>query len=197
MQRKTNTARYMNQEIILCFEKAKAGMNQAIEHLDKEFHKIRAGKAHPQMLDSVKVDSYGSVMPLNQVAGINTPDARSILIQPWDKNLIVPIEKAIMAANLGFNPQNDGISIRIIVPELTEERRKDLAKQAKAEMENAKISIRNSRRIAIDEGKKLEKEGIPEDECKKMSADVQKLHDDFIKRADDLYAEKEKEIMTV
>lgn len=197
MQRKTNTARYMNQEIILCFEKAKAGMNQTIEHLDKEFHKIRAGKAHPQMLDSVKVDSYGSVMPLNQVAGINTPDARSILIQPWDKNLIVPIEKAIMAANLGFNPQNDGISIRIIVPELTEERRKDLAKQAKAEMENAKISIRNSRRIAIDEGKKLEKEGIPEDECKKMSADVQKLHDDFIKRADDLYAEKEKEIMTV
>jgi ribosome recycling factor len=172
-------------------------MLHAIEHLDKELHKIRAGKAHPQMLDSVKVESYGALMPLHQVASINTPDARTLLLQPWDKNLIQPIEKAIMAANLGFNPQNDGNTIRILVPELTGERRKDLVKQAKNEMENAKISIRNIRRIANEEGKKLEKNGVPEDECKKLSADVQKLHDDFIKKADDMYSIKEKEIMTV
>ena len=187
----------MTEETALCFNKAKAGMTQAIEHLEKEFHKIRAGKAHPQMLDNVKVESYGSLMPIHQVASVTTPDARSILVQPWDKNLMVPIEKAIMAANLGFNPQNDGVTIRIIVPELTEERRKDLVKQAKAEMENGKISIRNHRRIAIDEAKKLEKDGIPEDECKKLSADVQKLHDDYIKQADDLFGFKEKEILTI
>lgn len=187
----------MNQETILCYEKAMTGMEQAVEHLDKEFHKIRAGKAHPQMLDSVKVDSYGTLMPVNQIAGINTPDPRSIIIQPWDKNLIGPIEKAILAANLGFNPQSDGNIIRIIVPELTEERRKELVKLAKNEMENAKISIRNARRVAIEEGKKLEKEGAPEDECKKLSADVQKLHDDYIKQVDDLFSAKEKEIMTV
>ncbi|MFO7723095.1 MAG: ribosome recycling factor [Bacteroidales bacterium] len=187
----------MTQETVQCFDKARALMSQAVEHLDKEFHKIRAGKAHPQMLDSVKVESYGSLMPINQVASINTPDARSILVQPWDKNLIGPIEKAIMAANLGFNPQNDGITIRINVPELTGERRKDMVKLAKNEMENAKISIRNARRIAIEEGKKLEKEGIPEDACKKLSADVQKLHDDYIKQVDELFNAKEKEIMTV
>ncbi len=187
----------MQPEIIECFEMAKMGMEQALEHLDKEFSKIRAGKAHPQMLESVKVDSYGSLMPLNQVASINTPDPRSIAVQPWDKSLIVPIEKAIMAANLGFNPQNDGAVIRIAVPELTEERRRELVKMAKAEMENAKISIRNARRTAIEDGKKLEKEGIPEDACKKLSADVQKLHDDFIKKADELFGNKEKEIMTI
>lgn len=187
----------MTQETIQCFTKARDGMQQAIDHLDKEFHKIRAGKAHPQMLDSVKVESYGSVVPIHQVASINTPDARSILVQPWDKNLIGTIEKAIMAANLGFNPQDDGITIRIMVPEPTGERRKEMAKQAKNEMENAKISIRNTRRIAIEEGKKLEKEGVPEDACKKLSADVQKLHDDFIRKTDELYTLKEKEIMTV
>jgi ribosome recycling factor len=187
----------MSQETTECFNKARQGMAQAIEHLDKEFNKIRAGKAHPQMLDSVKVESYGSLMPVNQVASVNTPDARSIVLQPWDKSLIGPIEKAIMAANLGFNPQNDGIVIRINVPELTGDRRKDMVKQAKVEMENAKISIRNHRRIAIEEGKKLEKEGIPEDACKKMSADVQKLHDDFIKKVDEVFAAKEKEIMTI
>ena len=130
----TNELTDMTQETIQCFNKAKSGMAQSIDHLEKEFQKIRAGKAHPQMLDSVKVESYGTLMPINQVASINTPDARSIILQPWDKTLIVPIEKAIMAANLGFNPQNDGIVIRIIVPELTEERRKDLVKQAKNEM---------------------------------------------------------------
>jgi ribosome recycling factor len=191
------TIRDMHQEIIMCFEKANSGMVQAIEHLDKEFSKLRAGKAHPQMLDSVRVDSYGTLMPLNQVASINTPDPRSIVLQPWDKSLISTIEKAIMAANLGFNPQNDGIVIRILVPELTEERRRDLVKMAKAEMENAKISIRNARRVAIDEGKKLEKESVPEDVCKKLSADVQKMHDDFIKKVDEVFAAKEKEIMTI
>jgi ribosome recycling factor len=187
----------MSQEISQSFENAKQAMAQAIDHLDKEFVRIRAGKAHPQMLDSVRVESYGSLMPINQVGGINTPDPRTIVIQPWDKSLIGPIEKAIMAANLGFNPQNDGVIIRISVPELTEERRKELVKFAKAEMENAKISIRNARRIAIDEGKKLEKEGVPEDLCKKLSADVQKLHDDFIKKSDELFGAKEKEIMTI
>lgn len=187
----------MFEEIVLCFDKAEEGMVQAIEHLEKEFYKIRAGKALPQMLDNVKVESYGSLMPVNQVAGITTPDPRSILVQPWDKNLIGPIEKAIMVANLGFNPQNDGICIRIIVPELTEERRKDLVKQAKNEMENAKISIRNHRRIAIDDAKKLEKDGVPEDACKKLGVDVQKLHDDFIKKADELFNYKEKEILTI
>lgn len=187
----------MSQETTTCFNKARQGMAQAIDHLEKEFHKIRAGKAHPQMLDSVKVESYGSLMPVNQVASVNTPDARTLVLQPWDKSLISPIEKAIMAANLGFNPQNDGIVIRINVPELTGERRQGLVKQAKNEMENAKISIRNARRIAIDEGKKLEKDGVPEDACKKLSADVQKLHDDFIKKADELFALKEKEILTI
>lgn len=187
----------MTPETADVFNRARSGMLQAIEHLDKEFHKIRAGKAHPQMLDSVKVESYGSLMPIHQVASINTPDARTILVQPWDKNLIHPIEKAIMAANLGFNPQNDGITIRILVPELTGERRKDLVKQAKNEMETAKISVRNARRIAIDEGKKLEKDGVPEDACKKLSADVQRLHDEFIKKTDELFTAKEKEIMTV
>ncbi len=187
----------MTEATIHCLNKAKNGMIQALDHLEKEFAKIRAGKAHPQMLDSVKVDSYGALMPINQVASINTPDPRSILVQPWDKSLIGPIEKAIMAANLGFNPQNDGIVIRIIVPELTEERRKELAKHAKNEMENAKISIRNYRRIAIEEGKKLEKEGLPEDASKKLSAEVQKLHDDFIRKADEFFIAKEQEIMTL
>lgn len=193
-----NKVRYiMTEEITNLFNKAKEGMKLAVEHLEKEFQKIRTGKAHPQMLDSIKVDSYGTLMPLNQVAGINTPDPRSITIQPWDKNLITPIEKAILSANLGFNPQNDGTIIRIIVPELTEERRLEFVKQAKQEMENAKISIRNARRTAIDESKKLDKEGLPEDLCKKLSADVQNLHDDFIKKVDDIFAAKEKEIMTV
>jgi ribosome recycling factor len=187
----------MTEESQFCFDTAKESMQGAYDHLDKEFQKIRAGKAHPQMLDGVKVDSYGAIMPLNQVSSVNTPDPKTIVVQPWDKNMLEPIEKAIMAANLGFNPQNDGTLIRIPVPELTEERRRELAKHAKQEMENAKISIRNARRAANEEAKKNEKEGIPEDETKRLQDDVQKLHDDYIKKADELYSSKEKEIMSI
>lgn len=187
----------MTEESMFVYDSAKESMQDAFNHLDKEFQKIRAGKAHPQMLDGVMVDSYGAMMPLSQVSSINTPDPRSIVVQPWDKNMLEPIEKAIMAANLGFNPQNDGTLIRIPVPELTEERRRELAKHAKAEMENAKISIRNARRTANDEAKKNEKDGIPEDETKRLQDDVQKLHDEYIKKADELYGTKEKEIMSI
>ncbi|MDT8308668.1 MAG: ribosome recycling factor [Bacteroidales bacterium] len=187
----------MTEEGKFCIDMAKSGMDDAVSHLDKAFQKIRAGKAHPQMLDGVKVDSYGTLMPINQLASISTPDPKLIVVQPWDKNNIVPVEKAIMAANLGFNPMNDGAIIRIPVPELTEERRKELARLAKNEMENAKISIRNARRSAIDEAKSFEKEGMPEDESKRVQAEIQKLHDDYIKMVDDYYEKKEKEVLTI
>ncbi len=187
----------MNEEIAFLYDEAEEKMANAVKHLERELLKIRAGKASPQMLDSVKVDYYGTMTLLTQVSNINTPDPRSIVVQPWEKNMLGPIEKAIMAANLGFNPQNDGTLIRIVVPPLTEERRKDLVKKSKAEAENCKVSIRTARREAIDAGKKLEKEGVPEDDVKRFESDMQELTNKYSQMVDKLLETKESDIMTI
>jgi len=176
---------------------AKGLMERAIEHADNELSKIRAGKASPAMLDGIMVDYYGNPTPLNQVGSVNTPDAKTIVIQPWEKTLLSAIEKAIMEANLGVNPQNDGVIIRINVPPLTEERRRDLVKKVKAEGENGKIAIRNIRKDINDKIRKLKAEGVSEDEMKTGEGEVQKLTDGFIARIDQLTDAKEKDIMTV
>ena len=185
------------EEIEFILDGTKESMIGSIEHLEKEFLNIRAGKASPQMLGSVFVDYYGSQTPLSQVSNVNVPDARTITIQPYEKNMLHPIEKAIMIANLGFNPMNNGENIIINVPALTEERRRDLVKQAKAEAEDAKIGIRNARKDANTEIKKLEKEGTSEDNCKTAEDDVQKLTDAFIKKIEEHLVVKEAEIMKV
>ncbi|WP_162126587.1 ribosome recycling factor [Flavobacterium phycosphaerae] len=185
------------EEIEFILDSTKESMNGSIAHLEKEFLNIRAGKATPQMLGGVFVDYYGSQTPLSQVANINVPDARTITITPWEKAMLHPIEKAIMIANLGFNPMNNGDNIIINVPALTEERRRDLVKQAKAEAEDAKIGIRNARKEANTDIKKLEKEGTSEDICKTAEDDVQKLTDAFIKKIDEHLLHKEAEIMKV
>ncbi|MCK9255036.1 MAG: ribosome recycling factor [Bacteroidales bacterium] len=185
------------EDLELYIEAASEGMLAAIEHLEKELAKVRAGKASPAMLDSVRVDYYGVVSPISQIANITSPDAKTIFIQPWDKTAISVIEKAILAANLGFNPANNGEVIRIMVPPLTEERRLQLVKQIKTLGENAKIAIRNQRRDAIEEFKKLKKDGLSEDQAKTAEQEVHKTHEDFIKKVDLLINEKEKEIMTV
>jgi ribosome recycling factor len=172
-------------------------MQRAISHLEAELVKVRAGKANPSMLDSIFVDYYGNNTPLNQVANVNTLDARTLVIQPWEKSMIKPIEKAIIDANLGFAPQNDGQIVRINVPPLSEERRKDLVKKAKAEGETAKVSIRNLRREGNEQIKKIQKTGIPEDLAKDAEARIQKMTDDFIIKVDKHLEAKEKEIMTV
>ena len=180
-----------------CMESMKEGMQNALNYLEKELDKIRAGKANIKMLDGIKVDYYGTMTPLDQVAGLTTPDPKQIAIQPWEKNLIPFIEKAIMAANLGFNPQNNGEIIRIIVPALTEDRRKELVKKVKQEVEQAKVNIRNIRRNANTKAKELKDLGVSEDDIKKMETDVQKLTDDFIAKSDKYLEIKEKEIMTI
>ena len=187
----------MNDEIEFTLEEAGEGMNLALLHLEKELQKLRAGKASAQMLDGVRIDYYGVSTPIDQTANISTPDARQIIVQPWDKSVLGLIDKAIQAANLGFNPKNEGEILRITVPPLTEERRRDLVKKAKAEAENGKISIRNIRRIANETAKKLKKDGVPEDEVEKLELDIQKLTDDYIARVDKLLEIKEKDIMTV
>lgn len=187
----------MTEEAEMCLDEAKESMENAITHLEKTFHKIRTGKASPSMLDGVMIDYYGTKTPIEQTANINTPDPRQIIIQPWDKSIIIEIEKAILAANLGFNPKNEGEILRIIVPALTEERRKEMVKQAKGEAENSKISIRNSRRNANDFAKDLEKDGTPEDEVKKLLDKIQELTDEYIKKIDELSEAKDKDIMTV
>jgi ribosome recycling factor len=176
---------------------AKASMEKAIEHTNNELLKIRAGKANPDMFDGVTVDYYGTPTPLNQVGSVNTPDARTIVIQPWEKSLLSAIEKAIKDANLGVNPTNDGTIIRINVPPLTEERRRDLVKKAKGEVESGKVAVRNIRKDANEKIKKLKSEGVSEDEIKTGEAEVQKLTDIFIAKADQLSEAKEKDIMTV
>jgi ribosome recycling factor len=174
----------------------RAHMQKSIDHLEVELGKIRAGRANPAMLDALHVDYYGTNMPLSQVSNISTPDARTLMIQPWEKNMLQPIEKAIQAANLGFNPQNDGTVIRINVPTLTEERRKDLVKKSKAEAEHARVSIRNSRRDANEHAKRDTK-GMPEDVVKDAEDKVQKMTDQFIALVDKHLEAKEKEIMTI
>ena len=187
----------MNDDLDFALEEAEEKMGNSISHLERELVKIRAGKANPQMLDSVWVDYYGTQTKLSQVSNINTPDPRSIVIQPWEKNMLAPIEKAIQAANLGFNPQNDGTLVRISVPPLTEERRRDLVKKVKNEAENTRVSIRTVRRDAIETGKKLEKEGTPEDLVKKFESDVQDLTNRYNAKVEELVAVKEEDIMTI
>jgi len=172
-------------------------MKKAIDHLEVELVKIRAGKANPQMVDGITVDYYGSPMPLNQVANISVMDARTLSIQPWEKNMLQPIEKAIIAANIGIHPQNDGNIIRLFLPPLTEERRKDLVKKCHGEGEHSRVAIRNIRRDAIEHIKRLQKNGLSEDATKDAEANVQGLTDKFITTVDKHLSLKEKEIMVV
>ena len=185
----------MTEEIDFILDSTKESMVNALKHLEKQFANIRAGKASPAMLGSVMVDYYGSQTPLAQVANVNTPDGRTITVQPWEKGMLQEIERSIMIANLGFNPMNNGDTIIISVPPLTEERRHELAKQAKSEVEEAKISIRAARKDANTEIKKTE--DASEDIQKNAEMDVQVLTDNHVKKADDLYTSKEKEILTV
>lgn len=176
---------------------AKKKMADAIAHLEDELKSYRAGKANPSVFNGLLVNYYGNPTPLPQVSSINVPDARTMLITPWEKNLIPVIEKAIMDANLGFTPQNNGEQIRINVPPLTEDRRRDLVKKSKGEGENAKISIRNARRDGIEALKKAQKDGLPEDVEKDSETMIQKDVDAFNKKVDEILAAKEKEILTV
>ena len=184
----------MSEELDFIIESTEENMQNAIRHLEKQLLNIRAGKASPAMLGSVMVDYYGSMTPLNQVANVNTPDARTISIQPFERGMIPNIEKGILVANLGFNPMNNGESVIISVPPLTEERRKDLAKQAKAEAEEAKIGIRNDRKAANNDIKKLE---ISEDLSKIGEDTIQQLTDKYVRKVDSIFENKEREIMTV
>jgi len=172
-------------------------MQAAVLYLDDTLAHIRAGKASPALLDAIRVDYYGSMSPLANVATVTTPDARTIQIQPWEKKMLSDIERAIINSNIGLAPNNNGETIRLVIPPLTEERRRDLAKQCKAEAENAKVSVRNARRDAIDTLKKQIKEGLSEDVEKDAEGEMQKQHDKYIRRIDEVYAKKEKEIMTV
>lgn len=187
----------MTEETKKCLDQAKESMNGAIAAFDRDLQKVRAGKANPQMLEGLKVDYYGNPTPVEQVGNISTPDARQIVIQPWERNMLPIIEKAILAANLGFTPQNNGEFIRIVVPTLTEERRKELVKKVKQETEQHKVTVRNIRRNANDTAKKLKDNGVPEDEAKKLEVDIQKLTDETIAKLDKMAEMKEKEIMTV
>lgn len=187
----------MEEDLDMIYDMAKESMDSAMSHLGSELTKIRAGRATPSMLDSVKVEYYGSLTPLSQVSNVNTPDARTISIQPWEKSLLTEIERAIINSNLGLNPQNNGELIMINVPALTEERRHGLVKQAKAEGENAKVSIRNARKDANAEIKRLKGDGLSEDVVKDAESHVQDITNGFVKKVDDLVAVKEKDIMTI
>jgi ribosome recycling factor len=172
-------------------------MKKAINHLEAELIKIRAGKANPQMLDNIVVDYYGSPMPINQVANISVMDARTLTIQPWEKNMLQPIERSIINANIGVTPQNDGVIIRLFLPPLTEERRKELVKKCQAEGEHSKVAVRSIRRDAIENIKKLQKSGLSEDAAKDAEAEVQQVTDKFISQIEKHLGIKEKEIMAV
>ncbi|HEY0610512.1 MAG TPA: ribosome recycling factor [Chitinophaga sp.] len=187
----------MQDDLTLIMDDATDSMEKAIKHLEVELTKIRAGKANPQILDGITVDYYGSSTPLNQVANVSVADARTLTIQPWEKNMIQPIERAIIAANIGINPQNDGQVIRLFLPPLTEERRKEFVKRATAEGEHAKVAVRSIRRDAIENIKKLQKDGLSEDIAKDAEADVQQLTDKYIVLVDKHCATKEKEIMAI
>lgn len=184
----------MNEEIGFIIEAADESMRFSIEHLEKELVNIRAGKANPVMLKGVMIEYYGEPTPLSQVSNINTPDGRTITVQPWEKPLLAEIEKGILNANLGFNPMNNGESLIINVPPLTEERRMELVKLAKAETENAKVSIRNARKDANNE---IKKSDISKDIQKNAEIDIQELTDNYIKKVDDIFLSKEKDILTL
>ena len=187
----------MDENIKMILDEADSMMEKAVNHLESELQKVRAGKANPVMLDGLKVDYYGAPTPVNQIANVSAPEARLLVIQPFEKSMIHPIERAIKEANLGFNPQNDGAVIRIPIPPLSEERRKGLVKQAKDEGEKAKVAVRNIRRDNNEALKNLKKEGIAEDEIKLGETDMQKLTDVFIHKIDEVLKKKEQEIMTV
>jgi ribosome recycling factor len=187
----------MEEEAKFCIEMAREKMEKAIRHLEDELIHVRAGKATPAILDGIHIDYYGAVTPLSQVSNIGTPDAKTIVIQPWDKTMIDPIEKAILYANIGLTPMNNGEVIRLNIPPLTEERRRNLVKQVKNMGENTKVSIRNARRDANEELKKMQKNGLAEDIEKESQEEVQKMTDDFIHKSDIIVNGKEKEIMTV
>ena len=187
----------MSEETKNYLESVKENMTSTLVFFDKELQKIRAGKASPQILEGLKVDYYGNPTPIEQIGNINTPDARQIIIQPWERNMLPVIEKAILAANLGFTPQNNGEFIRIVVPSLTEERRKEIVKKVKQEAEQNKVSIRNIRRTANETVKKMKDAGLSEDEAKKLEDDIQKLTNENIESIDKILINKEKEIMTV
>lgn len=187
----------MSEVIDMIIDDAAQQMRKAIKHLETELSRIRAGKANPQILDGISVDYYGSNTPLNQVANVSVADARTLVIQPWEKPMLQIIEKAIIASNIGLNPQNDGDFIRLFLPPLTEERRKELVKRVNGEGENAKISIRSIRRDAIEQIKKEQKDGLSEDAAKDAEADVQTLTDKNIAIIDQHCKDKDKEIMTI
>lgn len=187
----------MQEQIGKVVESAEENMKRAINHLEVELSKIRAGKATPQIVDGIMVDYYGSAMPINQVGNITVMDARTLNIQPWEKNMLQPIERAIIAANIGINPQNDGVNIRLFLPPLTEERRKELVKKSLGEGENSKVSVRSGRRDAIEAIKKLQKDGLSEDAAKDAEASVQQLTDSYIALVEKHLAAKEKEIMSI
>lgn len=187
----------MNEEIQLYLDEAQEMMDKAIAHVAHEFTKIRAGKAMPSMLDGIMVQYYGNPTPIQQVATVNTPDARTLMIKPWERNILSEIERAIINSDLGLNPQNDGEIVRLNIPPLTEERRRNLVKQAKGEAEHGKISIRNIRKDINDSLKKLLKENVSEDEVKLGEDKVQELTDKHVAKIDELLEKKEKEIMTI
>jgi len=187
----------MNEEVQLVFEMAKERMDKAIEHLESELSRIRAGKANPHILDGIMVEYYGIMTPLSQVSNINTPDAKTIIIQPWEKNMIGPIEKAIQSSKVGITPVNNGEVIRLIIPPLTEERRIQLVRLVKAEGENARVSIRNTRRDSNEEYKLMQKEGLSEDDEKKAEAEIQKLTQEYTEKIDKIVEGKEVDIMTI
>jgi len=187
----------MDEDIEIMLETIEELMEKSIDHLEKELTKIRAGKASPSMVGSVMVDYYGSMTPLTQVANVGTMDARTLTIQPWEKASLEPIERAIINSNLGLNPQNNGEMILINVPQLTEERRRELVKQAKAEAEEAKVGIRNARKEGNDEVKKFQKDGMSEDEAKAVEASIQELTDKHSSKIDQILVSKEADIMKV
>jgi ribosome recycling factor len=187
----------MNEEVQMVYEMTKERMDKAIEHLDNELMRIRAGKANVHILDGILADYYGTPTPLNQVSNISTPDAKTIMIQPWEKSMIDPIEKALMNSNVGITPANNGEVIRLVIPQLTEERRRDLVKQVKTEGENARVSIRNARREANDEYKSMQKDGLSEDEAKSAEDNIQKLTDEFTEKVEKIVEAKDKDIMTI
>jgi ribosome recycling factor len=185
------------QDVKPILNQAEENMEAALMFLDESLAHIRAGKANPRILDGIRVDYYGSQVPLSNVATVTTPDAKTITVQPWEKAMMPVIEKAILNSDVGITPMNNGEVIRLSIPPLTEERRKQLAKQAKHEGEEAKISIRNARRDAIDKLKKMIKDGLPEDVEKDAENEAQKVHDKYVRKVDEMLAAKEKEIMTV
>lgn len=187
----------MSEELSLIMDDTEVSMKKAINHLEAELVKIRAGKANPQMLDGIMVDYYGSPTPLNQVANVSVADARTLTVQPWEKNMLQPIERAIINSNIGINPQNDGVMIRMFLPPLTEERRKELVKRCNGEGEHSKVAIRSIRRESIEQIKKLQKDGLSEDAAKDAEKDVQDLTDKYIALVEKHLAAKEKEIMAV